>query len=66
MVEDILTREQAAELLQLNPEVLRRLVAAGKVPGNKVGKQWRFSRRQLIAWVEKGEEDERQQELPLR
>jgi excisionase family DNA binding protein len=50
---DILTADEAAELLRLNPEVLRRKAAKGEIPGKKVGgTTWRFSRRELMKQVE--------------
>lgn len=53
---DILNRDQAAELLQLNPETVARLARARELPAKKVGHQWRFSRRRLEAWIG-GEEE---------
>jgi excisionase family DNA binding protein len=48
---EIMTLEQAATWLQLHPVSLRRLAADGMVPGAKVGKEWRFSRKALIEFV---------------
>lgn len=48
---DVLTVEQAAELLQLSGKTLKRLAQAGRVPGRRVGNQWRFSRAALMDWV---------------
>jgi excisionase family DNA binding protein len=48
---DVLTVEQAAELLQLSAKTLKRLAQAGRVPGRRVGNQWRFSRRTLMDWL---------------
>ena len=50
---DVLTVEEAAEYLQISPGMLLRKVREGVVPGAKVGRHWRFSRRQLLAWVER-------------
>ncbi|MBA2630888.1 MAG: helix-turn-helix domain-containing protein, partial [Thermoleophilaceae bacterium] len=36
---DVLTVEQAAELLQLSTKTLKRLSQAGRVPGRRVGNQ---------------------------
>jgi excisionase family DNA binding protein len=48
---DVLTVEQAAELLQLSTKTLKRLAHARRVPSRRVGNQWRFSRRALMDWI---------------
>jgi excisionase family DNA binding protein len=48
---DVLTVEQAAELLQLSTKTLKRLAQAKRVPSRRVGNQWRFSRRALMDWL---------------
>ncbi len=48
---DVLTVDQAAELLQLSGKTLKRLAQAGRVPGRRVGNQWRFSRQALMDWL---------------
>ena len=48
---EILTIEQAAELLQVSTRTIQRMVADGRMPGRQVGSQWRFDRDQLRAWV---------------
>lgn len=48
---DVLTVEQAAELLQLSGKTLKRLAQVGRVPGRRVGNQWCFSRQTLIDWL---------------
>ena len=45
---DVLTVEEAAELLRLKPEQIRILARKGKIPGGKIGETWRFSRRALL------------------
>ena len=44
---EILTLQQAAELLQISERTLQRIVKKGEVPGVQVGGQWRFCRDQL-------------------
>ena len=51
---DVLTAKQAAEFLQLSPETVKAKARAGLMPAGKVGREWRFSRRQLLAWIEAG------------
>ena len=55
MVDDrILTVEQAAELLQINYETCRRYLNAGKIPGRKIGKQWRVVESDLKRFIAEG------------
>lgn len=50
--DDILTTSEAADLLKVNPTVLRRWAAAGTVPAGRLGnRNWRFSRKALIEWL---------------
>ena len=45
----ILTPEQAAELLKMQPSTVKAWARAGKLPGAfKVGKVWRFNRRIML------------------
>ena len=48
---EVMTLEQAAELLQLDHHIVHELAEAGKLPGRKVGYEWRFSRAAVIAWL---------------
>ena len=48
---DVLTPEQAAELLQVDEDELIELAEAGSVPGRRIGERWRFSRPALLAWL---------------
>jgi excisionase family DNA binding protein len=50
-VREVLTLEQAAELLQLNPQVLAKNAEKMGVPSHKIGPQWRFIRSELLAWL---------------
>lgn len=49
---DVLTAEEVAEYLRVHPYTLRRLVRAGKLPGFKVGGQWRFRKNVIDKWSE--------------
>ena len=48
---EVLTVEQAAELLQTAPETVRRLADAGDLPGRRIGDEWRFLRSAVLAWL---------------
>ena len=49
----ILTTAQAAELLQVHVEYLRRMVREQRIPAHRFpgGREIRFHRDELIAWV---------------
>lgn len=49
---EFLTSRQAATLLGISYPHLMRLVTRGELPGAQVGVLWRFSRRQLVDWLE--------------
>jgi excisionase family DNA binding protein len=48
---EVLTPEEAGELLQVEPEVVVVMATAGRLPGRKLGDEWRFSRSALLAWL---------------
>jgi excisionase family DNA binding protein len=45
----VLTIEQAAAMLQLNPQVVREYLRKGKLPGCKIGRHWRILEEDLTA-----------------
>jgi excisionase family DNA binding protein len=48
---EVLTVEQAAELLQTDEDAIRALADAGDLPGRRIGDEWRFLRRAVLAWL---------------
>lgn len=55
----ILTLAEAAALLRMNKEVLRRRMRQGDIPGGrKVGADWKFNRQALLDWVAAGHQGE--------
>ena len=52
---EVLSAEQAGQLLQIGEAVVREMAEAGKLPGRKLGfgpgAVWRFSRAALVAWL---------------
>ena len=48
---ELLTSEEAAALLRINPKTLQRMVREGKVPAIKIGKLWRFHKTALDEWL---------------
>ncbi len=56
----LLTLDEAAEYLYLNPETLRRMVKSGKAPGRKIGRRWVFRLPDLYEFA--GQQEERKEE----
>jgi excisionase family DNA binding protein len=52
MDEGFLTTEEVLEYLQVNLRTVYRLIKAGKIPAVRVGRQWRFRKRDIDAWLE--------------
>jgi excisionase family DNA binding protein len=48
---EVLDVDDAAELLRVSKQTVRKAAADGQLPGKKIGKEWRFSRSGLIAWL---------------
>ena len=52
MDEAFLTTEEVLDYLQVNLRTVYRLIKAGKIPAVRVGRQWRFRKRDIDAWLE--------------
>ena len=52
MDEGFLTTEEVLDYLQVNLRTVYRLIKAGKIPAVRVGRQWRFRKRDIDAWLE--------------
>src|SRR3954462_8810877 len=50
--EGFLTTEDVLDYLQVNLRTVYRLIKAGKIPAVRVGRQWRFRKRDIDAWLE--------------
>ncbi|HEV8721020.1 MAG TPA: helix-turn-helix domain-containing protein [Candidatus Binatia bacterium] len=50
-MDEILTASEVAELLQIHPRTVYKLVKEGSIPGRKFGGGWRFSRSEILAMV---------------
>lgn len=53
MAEDVevLTADEAADLLRVSTKTVLALARVGALPGTKVGRAWRFLRTDLVAYV---------------
>jgi excisionase family DNA binding protein len=49
--EQFLTTEEVLEYLQVNLRTVYRLIKGGKLPAVRVGRQWRFRRRDVEHWL---------------
>jgi excisionase family DNA binding protein len=50
-VPDVLTPAQAAALLQVDEDAVLALAEEGRLPGRRIGDEWRFARAALVAWL---------------
>lgn len=48
---EVLTLEEAAALLRVDPGAMTEAVERGELPARRIGGQWRFSRTALLAWL---------------
>ena len=49
--EHFLTTEEVLDYLQVNLRTVYRLIKAGKIPAVRVGRQWRFRKRDIDNWL---------------
>ena len=52
--ETFLTTDEVLDYLQVNLRTVYRLIKAGKIPAVRVGRQWRFRKTDIDAWLERG------------
>ena len=50
--EAFLTTEEVLDYLHVNLRTVYRLIKAGKIPAVRVGRQWRFRKSDIDAWLE--------------
>lgn len=44
---EVITAEEVAKYLRIHPYTVRRLAREGKLPGFKIGGQWRFKKEEI-------------------
>lgn len=54
-----MTIEELAAYLQVAKSTLYKLAQEGKVPGQKVGKHWRFKKDTIDRWLERRDAEDR-------
>ena len=52
---DVLTASQAAAYLQVSEDVVIQEAETGRLPGQKIGSQWRFLRLAIAEWLRSGQ-----------
>jgi excisionase family DNA binding protein len=55
MDEEILTIREVANLLKLHPKTVNKLANSGRLPGHRIGRQWRFRKSEVLKLLEKGD-----------
>jgi predicted ribosomally synthesized peptide with nif11-like leader len=48
---EVLNSEEAADLLGVKPFTIRTYARRGVIPGKKLGNEWRFVKKDLMAWL---------------
>lgn len=48
---EIMNVQEAAEFLRVSPITVRAMLAEQRMPGKRIGKEWRLSRTALIRWL---------------
>ena len=57
-VEEVLTPDEAADLLRSDAATVISMAEDGTIPGRKVGDEWRFARAALMRWLSGEVEEE--------
>lgn len=50
----VMTLDELAVYLKIPKSTLYKLVQEGRLPGQKIGKQWRFARQAIDGWLAEG------------
>lgn len=50
--DEIMTLEEVAKYLKLKPQTVYKWAQEGRIPGAKLGKEWRFRKGILDEWVD--------------
>lgn len=61
---EIMTIAETCRYLRIPRSSLYKLAQEGKIPGQKVGRHWRFRRESIDRWLEQNPFKKRPQEIP--
>jgi excisionase family DNA binding protein len=64
MDDTFLTTEEVLDYLHVNLRTVYRLIKAGRIPAVRVGRQWRFKRADLDAWLD-GQRSRKSRNAPV-
>jgi excisionase family DNA binding protein len=53
--DEVLTLAEVAKLLKVSIDAVRSRAEEGELPGRRFGKEWRFARMAVLAWLSDGE-----------
>ncbi len=53
--DQVLTLEELGVYLKIPKSTLYKLVQEGRIPGQKLGKQWRFGKKAIDRWLDSGQ-----------
>jgi len=56
---EVFTLEEVAALLKVPADAVRSRAEKGELPGRRFGKEWRFARTAVLAWLADGEAQRR-------
>lgn len=48
---EVFNPEEAAQWLRVSPQTVYRLLRSGKLPGKKIGQQWRIHKEDLVDYL---------------
>jgi len=57
--DEVLTLGEVAKLLKVSADAVRSRAEQGELPGRRFGKEWRFARMAVLAWLAGGEAQKR-------
>lgn len=65
-MDEIITPSQVAALLKIHVRTVYRLAEAGVIPGNRIGRNWRFSKENVLDLVSRMPNQRTEGESPAR
>jgi excisionase family DNA binding protein len=51
-LETLLTLDELSESLKVSKSSLYKMAQAGRIPGTKIGKHWRFHKQTIDQWID--------------
>lgn len=54
--DEVLTADDVASLLRVSSKTVKRMAGDGRIPAQRVGRAWRFSRAAVLDWLSRAEQ----------